>query len=115
MSKLSTSTCSACQIGSPLVTEEERQEYLPQIPNWKIESVNTIEHLVCLFTFHDFLEAIAFTNLVAELAEQEGHHPELITEWGRVKVSWWTHKIDGLHLNDFVLAAKSDELYFNNF
>ncbi len=111
MSKLLTSTCSACQVGSPLVTEEERQEYLPQIPEWTIEDVNGIEHLFRLYSFANFLEALAFTNLVGALAEQEGHHPELITEWGKVRVSWWTHKIDGLHLNDFVLAAKSDDLF----
>jgi len=56
-------------------------------------------------------EALEFTNKIGDIAEQEGHHPVIVTEWGRVKVSWWTHKIKGLHQNDFIMAAKTNELY----
>ncbi|MEP0825876.1 MAG: 4a-hydroxytetrahydrobiopterin dehydratase, partial [Nitrososphaera sp.] len=62
------------------------------------------------FAFKDFAEALAFTNRVGAIAEQEGHHPDILTEWGKVTVSWWTHKIKGLHKNDFIMAAKTDAL-----
>jgi 4a-hydroxytetrahydrobiopterin dehydratase len=61
--------------------------------------------------YKNFVEALHFTNKVGELAETEGHHPSLLTEWGKVTVTWWTHKINGLHRNDFIMAAKTDELY----
>jgi 4a-hydroxytetrahydrobiopterin dehydratase len=62
------------------------------------------------YRFRSFVDALAFTNRVGEIAEAEGHHPAILTEWGRVTVSWWTHKIRGLHRNDFVMAAKTDRL-----
>ena len=64
-----------------------------------------------VFTFDDFAQALRFTDEVGAVAEEEGHHPALLTEWGRTTVSWWTHKIKGLHRNDFIMAAKTDELY----
>jgi 4a-hydroxytetrahydrobiopterin dehydratase len=64
-----------------------------------------------VFRFKNFRQALEFTNKIGDIAEQEGHHPVIVTEWGRVKVSWWTHKIQGLHQNDFIMAAKTDELY----
>jgi 4a-hydroxytetrahydrobiopterin dehydratase len=70
-----------------------------------------IKKLTRVFRFGDFAEALAFTNALGELAEEEDHHPALLTEWGRVTVTWWTHKIKGLHRNDFVMAAKADEVY----
>ena len=63
------------------------------------------------FTFGSFAEALAFTDAVGALAEAEGHHPAILTEWGRVTVTWWTHAIKGLHRNDFIMAARTDELY----
>ena len=63
------------------------------------------------FKFRTFAQALAFTNKVGEVAELEGHHPALLTEWGKVTVTWWTHKIRGLHKNDFICAAKTDELF----
>jgi 4a-hydroxytetrahydrobiopterin dehydratase len=69
-----------------------------------------VDRLQRVYRFKNFVEALAFTNRVGQIAEAEGHHPLLITEWGRVTVQWWTHKIGGLHINDFVLAAKTDEL-----
>jgi 4a-hydroxytetrahydrobiopterin dehydratase len=63
------------------------------------------------FKFKNFTEALAFTDQVGEIAEEEGHHPALFTEWGKVTVRWWTHKIGGLHENDFIMAAKTDRLY----
>ena len=63
------------------------------------------------FRFANFQAALEFTNRLGGLAEEQGHHPRLITEWGSVKVTWWTHKIRDLHRNDFVMAAKSDAIY----
>jgi len=107
---LLTTVCAACQVGSPLVTKAELDEYLPQILDWSVLDINGTDHLVRTYKFPDFATAIAFTNQVGELADSENHHPEIVTEWGKVRVSWWTHKINGLHLNDLVLAAKTDVL-----
>jgi 4a-hydroxytetrahydrobiopterin dehydratase len=103
--------CVACRGGEPTVTEEEIKVYLPQVPEWQITEEDNVKHLERRFKFKNFREALAFTNQVGELAEQEDHHPLIQTEWGWVKVVWWTHKIKGLHRNDFIMAAKTDELY----
>lgn len=103
--------CVACRGGEPTVTEEEIQDYLPQVPEWQITEVDNVKRLERRFKHKNFREALTFTNQVGELAEQEDHHPLLQTEWGRVTVVWWTHKIKGLHRNDFIMAAKTDELY----
>lgn len=111
MTQLISTSCSACKIDSPLVSDQEINDLQPQIPDWEIIEIADIKRLRRAFKFANFIEAIGFTNQVAEIAEAENHHPEIITEWGNVTVSWWTHKIKGLHLNDFVLAAKTDQLF----
>ena len=103
-------SCVACRADAPTVTEEEVAELHPQVPDWELVEEEGIERLRRVFRFDDFAQALAFTNRVGAIAEAEGHHPALITEWGRVTVTWWTHKIKGLHRNDFVMAAKTDEL-----
>lgn len=110
MEALERMRCTACQRGEPTVTETEIAELHPQVPDWQIVERDGIKRLERLFTFGNFAEAMAFTNQVGELAEAEGHHPALLTEWGRVTVSWWTHKIKGLHRNDFIMAAKTDQV-----
>ncbi len=110
MQFLTQASCEACKIGAPLVTEKEVEEFLPQIPEWRIVEVAGMQRLVRRYTFKNFLQALAFTNRVGEIAEAAGHHPALLTEWGSVEVSWWSHKIKGLHKNDFIMAAKTDEL-----
>jgi 4a-hydroxytetrahydrobiopterin dehydratase len=104
-------TCVACRRDAPTVTEAEIAELQPQVPEWELVEQDGIKKLTRVFRFGDFAEALAFTNALGELAEEEGHHPALLTEWGRTTVTWWTHKIKGLHRNDFVMAAKADELY----
>ena len=99
------------QAGGPTVSEMESREYLKQLPEWQIINETGVPQLVRAFTFTDFASALAFTDRVGAMAEREGHHPALLTEWGRVTVSWWTHDIGGLHRNDFILAARTDELY----
>jgi 4a-hydroxytetrahydrobiopterin dehydratase len=111
MKSLAEMKCVPCQGGEPTVTEQEIAELKPKVPNWEIVEQDAVKRLKRVFTFKNFAQALAFTNRVGQIAEEEGHHPVLVTEWGRVTVSWWTHKIDGLHRNDFVMAAKTDRQY----
>ncbi len=103
--------CVACRSDAPTVTSEEILEFQPQVPQWEIMEKDGIKRLERAYKFKNFAQALSFTNKVGELAEEEGHHPALLTEWGRVAVEWWTHKIKGLHRNDFIMAAKTDQLY----
>jgi len=107
---LTQTNCVACRRDAPKVTSAEIAELRPQIPDWELLEVDGIPRLQRVFTFDDFAQALDFTDAVGAIAEEEGHHPALLTEWGRVTVSWWTHKIKGLHRNDFVMAAKTDAL-----
>jgi 4a-hydroxytetrahydrobiopterin dehydratase len=102
--------CVACRKDSPRVTQAEIAELQPQVPDWCLFEREGIPRLERIFKFANFVEAVAFTNRVAALAEEEGHHPAVLTEWGRVTVTWWTHKIKGLHRNDFIMAAKTDAI-----
>lgn len=110
MSNLKDLQCEECKAGSPLVSEEVIEEYICSIPDWNIETVEGMKHLVRSFPLKNFKEALDFTIKIGEIAEEVNHHPQIITEWGKVTVSWWTHKIGGLHLNDFIMAARTDAL-----
>jgi 4a-hydroxytetrahydrobiopterin dehydratase len=110
MTTIAAERCVACRKDSPRVTDAEIAELKPQIPEWNIVERDGIPRLERTYRFDDFAQALAFTNRVGALAEEEGHHPMLITEYGRVGVSWWTHKIRGLHRNDFIMAAKTDQI-----
>ena len=110
MSTLTTEKCTACRRDAPRVTEAEIDELKPQIPDWALVEREGIQRLERVFRFTNFAEALNFTNRVGTLAEEEGHHPAILTEWGRVTVTLWTHKIRGLHRNDFIMAAKLDAL-----
>jgi 4a-hydroxytetrahydrobiopterin dehydratase len=111
MTQLNQMKCVACRKGEPTVTETELAEFRPQVPAWQIVEREGIQRLERTFTFPNFVDALSFTNKVGELAEAEGHHPAILTEWGKVTVTWWTHKIKGLHRNDFIMAARTDQLY----
>ena len=102
--------CVACRRDSPRVTEAEMKELGAEIPDWTWLERDGVPRLEKVFRFGNFADAIAFTNRIGALAEEQGHHPALLTEWGRVTVTWWTHKIRGLHRNDYIMAAKTDEL-----
>src|SRR5947209_5346923 len=110
MSNLKTEKCVACRKDSPRVTEAEMSALQPQIPDWTIVERDNVPQLERAFRFPNFADALAFTNKVGALAEEQAHHPAIVTEWGRVTVTWWTHKIRGLHHNDFIMAAKTDEI-----
>jgi 4a-hydroxytetrahydrobiopterin dehydratase len=111
MNQLTQMKCIACRKGEPTVTDEEIAEFRPQVPDWDISEVDGVKRLEKVFKFDNFVHALAFTNKIGELAEEEGHHPALLTEWGKTTVSWWTHKIGGLHRNDFIMAAKTDRVF----
>ncbi len=110
MNELVGMKCVACRRGAPTVTDAEIVALLPQVPAWNLVERDGIKQLERVFAFKNFAEALDFTNRVGNIAEEEGHHPALLTEWGRVTVTWWTHKIKGLHRNDFIMAAKTDAL-----
>ena len=103
--------CVACRRDSPRVTDEEIAELQPLVTEWRLAEDGGIKRLDRTFMVTGFAEAMSFADKVGEAAEEEGHHPRLTVEWGRVNVAWWTHKIKGLHRNDFIMAAKTDELF----
>ena len=111
MTQLTGERCVACRRDSPRVTEAEIAELHPQVAEWALVEEEGIPRLQRTFRFDDFAGALAFTGGVGTVAEDEGHHPRLVTEWGRVTVTWWTHKIRYLHRNDFIMAAKTDRVY----
>ncbi len=108
MTELLEQKCVPCTGSLPTATAAEIDTYKKQLPDWNLIAENGELRLQRVFQFADFRDALAFTNLVGNLAEEEGHHPALLTEWGKVTVTWWTHAIGGLHHNDFIMAAKSD-------
>jgi 4a-hydroxytetrahydrobiopterin dehydratase len=110
MKELTQEKCSACRAGAPKATEAEIAELKLEVPDWQIVHKDGIPRLERVFPFGNFVHAMAFSVKVGELAEGEGHHPAILTEWGKVTVSWWTHKIGGLHRNDFIMAARTDRL-----
>ncbi len=109
--QLSQMDCVACKGDEPQVTEQEAAQLLKEIPNWSIIETDHIKKLRREFKFKNFDEAMEFTNKIARVAEHQGHHPQIITEWGKVTVTWWTHAIKGLHKNDFIMAARTESLY----
>ena len=111
MEQLVEQRCVPCRGGEPPLTEAEIAALHPQVPAWQGVVREGIPRLERTFRFRNFAEALRFTLQVGELAEAEGHHPVLLTAWGKVTVTWWTHKIRGLHRNDFIMAAKTDALY----
>ncbi len=103
--------CIPCRKGDPALTDAEVNELLPQIPEWELIEGDGSKRLQRVFKLKNYIEAVAFTNKIAMIAEKEDHHPLIVLEWGRVTIQWWTHVVKGLHQNDFVMAAKTDELF----
>ncbi|WP_114418436.1 4a-hydroxytetrahydrobiopterin dehydratase [Marinospirillum perlucidum] len=103
--------CEACREDAPPVEGRELEKQLKELPDWSVTEVEGAKRLQRVYAFPDFSAALDFTVKVGEVAEEANHHPLIVTEWGKVTLHWWTHKIDGLHLNDFILAARSDEVY----
>jgi 4a-hydroxytetrahydrobiopterin dehydratase len=109
MINLAAGKCVACRGDEPTLTDAEIQDLLLQVHQWQVKEVNGMKRLEKVFKFKNFAQALEFTNKIGTIAEEENHHPLIITEWGRVTLQWWTHKIGGLHKNDFIMAAKSDQ------
>ena len=103
--------CVACRGGDPSLTEAEIAELLPQVPEWQLVERDDIPRLQRIFKFKNYAQSLDFTNKVAAIAEERDHHPLIVLEWGRVMVQWWTHVVKGLHKNDFIMAAKTDNLF----
>ncbi len=107
MSDLASKTCVPCRGGVPPLKGAELARLWQQVEGWEVVEEH---HLHKVFKFADFRQAMTFVNKVGELAEEQGHHPDLGLAWGKVEITIWTHKIDGLTESDFILAAKIDQL-----
>ena len=110
MAGLADEQCVALPSGSAAASEAELDQLKSQVPDWTVVN-DGMDKLERSFTFGSFVEALAFTDRVGAIAEEQSHHPQLTTEWGRATVRWWTHVVGGLHRNDFIMAAKTDTLY----
>ena len=110
MISLAAGKCVACRGGEPMLADAEIQDLLPHVHQWTVLEVDGMKRLEKRFKFKNYAEAVEFTDKIAAIAEEEGHHPLIVLEWGRVTVQWWTHVVKGLHKNDFIMAAKTDEL-----
>ena len=111
MSPLSDKTCTACKLDAPQATSEQIQQALSELPEWKLIKVDGINQLQREYKLKNFADAMKLTQAIGNLAEEHNHHPALATEWGKVTVTWWTHKIKGLHENDLVMAAKTEDQF----
>ena len=107
MSELSSRQCVPCKGGVPALKGDAIKTLLDQLQGWQVVNEH---HLLKSYRFADFRESLAFVNRVGELAEEQGHHPDICFGWGQAEISIWTHKIDGLTESDFILAAKIDEV-----
>jgi 4a-hydroxytetrahydrobiopterin dehydratase len=114
MKELAQQHCIPIRADTPKLNQNEVSQLITRLPGWQINMKAAELRLEKEFEFADFRKAIAFTNQVAQVANEEDHHPTILTEWGKVTVTWWTHKINGLHLNDFIMAAKTDRLHGDN-
>jgi 4a-hydroxytetrahydrobiopterin dehydratase len=111
MNDLAEMKCVRPRSGESPLADEQIAELHIQVPDWQIVDRDHIQQLERTFKFKNFVQALQFTNQVGEVAEAEDHHPALLTEWGKVTVTWWTHAVKGLHRNDFIAAAKTDQLH----
>jgi 4a-hydroxytetrahydrobiopterin dehydratase len=114
MTELKNMHCSVITSSTPRMNDRELGQYQAKLPDWEIYKIEGELRLEKVYLFKNFLQAVDFTNQVAYVANEEDHHPAILTEWGKVTVTWWTHKIGGLHLNDFIMAAKTEQLYKRN-
>ena len=111
MSDLKTMSCTQPKKGDASLNLTEIDKFHRQIPDWDIVEIEGVKQLTRQYRFSNFVSALEFTNRIGEMAEAEDHHPSVLTEWGKATVTWWTHAVNGLHLNDFIAAAKSDEIF----
>jgi 4a-hydroxytetrahydrobiopterin dehydratase len=108
MTDLASKNCVPCRGGTPPLAGKELDQLATQVPDWKVVDGH---HITRLFKFPDFRKALAFVNKAGEVAEEQGHHPDILLSWGKAEVTTWTHSINGLTESDFILAAKIDRVY----
>jgi len=111
MSTLSDQSLQACNTTNQALSNNEIQQYLSGLDDWKLQTENNIQQICKHFSFKNYTQAITFTNQIATLAEQQNHHPKICIEWGKVSIGWWTHTVNGLFINDFIMAAKCDDIF----
>ncbi len=111
MEKLTQLNCTPLTAASVSLNKEDIKRYLSEVPQWQLVQKEGVPCLEQTFKFKNFSDALKFTLSVGRAADEQDHHPSLLTEWGKVTVNWWTHKVKGLHLNDFIMAAKTDQIY----
>ena len=109
MTNLTKKKCVPCEGGVPPLKRAEAEELLKELNDWAL--IDDAHLLAKSFRFKNFVTTMEFVNEVAAIAEEEGHHPTLVTEWGKVTVVWWSHRIRGVHRNDFIMAAKTNQVY----
>ena len=111
MINLAAGKCVPCRGGEPALTETEIADLMFHVPQWQVVTQDNILRLQRVLKFKNYTQALDFTNKIAAIVEEEDHHPLIVLEWGKVTVQWWTHVVKGLHRNDFIMAAKTDELF----
>lgn len=109
--KLSQMNCVSIEKNASALEDPAIQELKKEVPEWELLEKDGVPRLKKTFGFKNFAQALAFTNKVGAAAEEQNHHPLIVTEWGNATVMWWSHKINGLHKNDFIMSAKTDEIY----
>lgn len=107
MTSLADKTCVPCRGGTPALKGSALSDFRQQVPEWQVVDEH---HLIRAYKFPDFRSALAFVNKVGELAEEQGHHPDILLAWGKVEITIWTHAVNGLTESDFILAAKIQHL-----
>ena len=114
MEDYSTKTCEACNADAPKASEGSLSNFLTKYSDWSMSNDVEFPQITRVYKFSKYTLGLEFVNLVAELSDAEGHHPDIILEYGKVTVKWWSHKIQNLHENDFIMAAKCDLIYDNS-
>ncbi len=108
MTALANRSLETCNENSSALSNRDIQPLLNELTGWEVDADGDFSRIFKNYIFRDFVSAQAFANLIADLAEQQNHHPRICIEWGKVTVSWWTHSISGLFINDFIMAARCD-------
>ncbi|EPJ54101.1 MAG: hypothetical protein OFPI_07680 [Osedax symbiont Rs2] len=111
MDALSKQNCTACDASAKLLSTSGIAALMPRIAGWELLEDSGIKKLNRKFSTNNYAQSVAFSNAVAELAQSVNHHPQIVLEYGSVTVIWWSHNIQGLHKNDFIMAAKTSELF----
>ena len=111
MINLLSENCVQLSRGTAALSSDDASALLANVPGWEIMDRNGMPSLVKIYKFPNFAAALSFTNRIGQQAEDQDHHPAILTEWGRVTVTWWTHVAHGLHRNDFIMAARTDAVF----